>query len=241
MSKSSLIVLFLVLLVSIVASSSIGYIVGSGPSRSFQSAIIGLNQTRTVTSTVSESSTLAFPGSIPIEPNPYEFSLNFEGNSALWYVPIVFLGQGSAVETYVNFNCNGPCQSTNASISHMGITSELPKAFLINQNGKLSTTSDITFTSARIVELENTSETILYTIMISSSSAGYYTLTIPFGCSIEPVLYVKVAGISYSPLENWLRTLKSANLSCSDNIEVTILGFTNSYFTEVPIQINSTS
>jgi hypothetical protein len=242
MPKSTVIVLILVILVSVVASSSLGYLVGSGQSQSFQSAVVALNQTKTVTVTVVNSS--SFPtlsGSFPVQPNPYEFSAYFQGRSAMWYIPVVFVGKGSTAEMYVNYNCAGSCGSANSSIAIRGITETLPHGFSISETGKVSPSTDISFGAASIVELEKNSETVLYTLTISPSSSGYYTFSIPFGCFPEPVLYVKTAAADYGSLIDWLRSLNTAQVGCSDIYNVTILGFTNSFYTEIPLMVNSSS
>lgn len=234
--------MFLVILVSIISSSSIGYIVGTGQSRSFQSAIVALNQTKTVTDTLIQNATeSALPDSIPIQANPFEYTEGFEGDTTVWYVPIVFLGRDSTSQMYVNYDCDGPCSSFNSKISSMGITASPPESFAISQNGRIVSTSDIQFSSGSIVEYENTSETVLYTLTISPSSSGYYTFSIPFGCIPEPVLYVKTSQTDYGPLDGWLGSTVASNVSCSDQVEVTILGFTNSYYTDVRLLVNSTS
>jgi len=242
MPKSTVIVLILVILVSIVASSSFGYLVGSGQSQSFQSAVVALNQTKTVTVTIVNSSSLpTLSGSYPIQPNPFEFSVYFQGRSATWYMPLIFLGKGSTSQMYVNYICAGSCGSGNSSIAAQGITDSLPRSFSISETGKLSPSPDISFSTASIVDLEKNSETVLYTLTISASSSGYYTFSIPFGCIPEPVLYVKAATTDYGPLLSWLKSMNTAEIGCSDAYDVTILGFTNSYYTEIPLVVNSSS
>jgi hypothetical protein len=133
-SKFTFIVLILVILVSFVASSSLRYIVGSQQSNSFQSAIVALNQTKTVTTTVTAGTLAALPvGSLPIQPNPFEFSVNFERTSATWYIPLVFLGHGSKAQMFVNYDCEGCCEFGNASISALGVNSFAPPSYSIAQ------------------------------------------------------------------------------------------------------------
>jgi len=241
-SKSILVVLILAIFVSVVASSSLGYLVGSQQSNSFQSAIIALNQTKTVTTTITASALAALPaGSFPIQPNPFEFSEDFEGSISIWYMPLVFLGEGSTSQMYVNYDCDGPCGFGNGSISNLGIVSSVPSSYSISQEGKISPTTSISFTSGSLVESKNTSETIVYTVSISAASGGFYTFAIPYGCNPEPVLYIKTGTITYSPLDNWLKSINPADIGCSDSVQTTILGFTNSYYTEIPLQLNSTA
>ncbi len=242
MSKASIVVLALVLLVSIVASSSFGYLVGSDQTRSFQSAIVALNQTKTVTATVTTPTSGSLPsGSVPVLPSPFEDSVNIRGSSSTWYVPIIFLGQGSRAQLYVNYHCDGPCSSGNTSISSLGITASLPEGFSISGNGVVTPTSNLSFSSASIVEIENTSETLLYTVSVSYPGVGYYTFSLPYGCLLEPVIYVKAAGSNYdyAPITSWLQASKASSMNCSDRVQVTILGFTNSYYTEIPLQLSS--
>ena len=179
------------------------------------------------------------PGAYPVVPNPFQFSVNFEGASETWYIPLVYLGQGTSVQMYVNYYCSDACGSY--SISSLRISSDLPDGYSIASNGKVSKTIDVSFSSASIVNLENLSETVLYVVSIASTSSGFYTFSLPSGCTPEPVLYIKTGTTSYAPLANWLRSLNSADIGCSDAIETTILGFTNSYYTQIPILVNSSS
>jgi hypothetical protein len=243
-SKTTTVVLFLVILVAIVASSSIGYIIGTSGSRSFQSAIIGLGETTTITKTITQNSasnSSSEPGSVPVSPNPYEFSVNFYQSSSTWFIPLVYLGQGTVAQMYVNYDCTITCTGNNQSISSFFLTSVLPESFSIGSNGKLSNTSMITFKSASIIFLQNYSETVLYTLQITPGASGFYTFSEPFGCLPNPVLFVKTGTVSYEPLIEWLRSLKASEIGCSDELQVTILGFTNSYYTEIPLRVSSSS
>jgi hypothetical protein len=103
MQKSSLVVLILAVLVSIVASGSLGYLIGSGPFDSFQSTVVALNQAKTVTTTVVNYTAVSLPSaSTPIEPNPFDATVFVRGSSLTWYVPIIYLGRGSTSQMYVS-------------------------------------------------------------------------------------------------------------------------------------------
>jgi len=228
--------------VAIVASSSAGYILGSGPVRQFQSAVVALNPVTTVTTTVSaSSSTVLVVGSVPLEPDPYEYSLIFSSAGTTWYVPIVFLAGGTVGQMYVNYVCSARCPGNNPeSILPSNISSDLPEGFSLGQTGKLNPTESLRFQSAAVIYSQNRSETILYTFSLAGN--GYYTFSFPFGCSQEPILYVKPAGSSfnYSPIKVWLQSLSADSIRCSDRFQVTILGFTNSYYTQIPVLVNTT-
>jgi hypothetical protein len=78
-------------------------------------------------------------------------------------------------------------------------------------------------------------------LSISIGSSGYYSFYLPFRCAPEPVLYVKTTTTNYGPISNFVKSFKAQGAGCSDDYEVTILGFTNSYYTEGPFVANSTS
>ena len=217
MLKPTVVVIIFLMIVSIIASVSVGYLVGKGQSQSFQSAVVSPNQTRTVTTTFTNVSPA--PVSMPIEPSPFEYSFVFKGDSVTWYVPIVLIGEGTTSQLYVNYDCDGPCRSPDSSISSLGIAPVVPQSYSISESGNATSTSNVSFTSGSVVKLENTSETILYTVSVSSTGAGYYTFSTPFGCTPGPILYVKVpsSASNYTPIANWLQSIKAsrANLSTS--------------------------
>jgi hypothetical protein len=243
MSRSTLLIFAAVVLVAIAASSSVGFLIGNYQTASFQSAIIPLDRNTTVTTTVTPGPLGSnSPGSVPVVPNPYEYSLIFQGTTQTWYVPVVFLGQGTTNQMYVNYDCDGPCPTSDSSISSMSIPSSLPKSTLIFANGETSQTNNLIFSYGSVVNQVGTSETILYDVSVRASGAGYYTFALPYGCTPGPVIYVKTPGSSfdYSPISNWLQILHIDGISCSDSIQVTILGITDSYYTDIPVEVNFT-
>ncbi len=233
-SKYAWLVIILVILASVVASSSIGYLLGSNYP---QNGPVSLNQTKTVTDTVTETSGPSPSGPGLLAPDPYEYSVAFEGTSELWYVPIVFFAPGTAGELYVNYNCGVRCPENYSSISSMDLTEELPQAFSISENGELAQSAGVNFSVGPVVEVQNTSETILYDVSISAP--GYYTFSLPFGCTPEPIVYAKTAGSNsnYTLIMDWAKSLVTSGMNCSDVMQVTILGFTNSNYTDIQVAV----
>jgi hypothetical protein len=184
--KTSLLVVILVILVSIVASSSLGYLIGSGPFQSFQTTVVALSQTKTVTTTVVNYTVASQPtASTPIEPDPFDPVIYIRGSSLTWYVPIIYVGRGSTSQMYVSYVRPG-CNPRNTSFDFLGINSQQPENFSINDQGKISNTTGVTFSLPAVVELVNDSETVLYTFSISPATSGYYSFSLPFACTPEP-------------------------------------------------------
>jgi hypothetical protein len=239
MEKSTVSVLIVTFVICLVAGSSFGYVIGSNQSKSFESEVVALNPTITVTLTRTEGSPVASSlGSVPVSPDPFESSENVSGTGTTWYVPIVFLAAGTTTNLYVNYDCSGACPGSNSdSISSMGLT--FPMAYALASTGKLVSTTGMNFTSSSVVYNQNTSETVLYKISIAQE--GYYTFSLPNGCFPEPIVYVKQPGTSfnYSPIANMLQSINPDDVGCSDVVQVTILGFTGAYYTEIPIQLNA--
>lgn len=242
MQKSSVAVLIIAILLAVVASSSAGYLVGSSQSKSVQSAIERLNPTQILTTTIFENSQ-GSAGSIPISPNPFQYSESISRSGVIWYVPIEFFGRGESLQMYVNYQCEQNYCPGGNTIGSLAILADGAQSFSINQNGVIREDSNLNFTNETMLYQQNDSETILYDITVSPNALGLYTFSVPFGCTLEPVVYVKTAGTSfdYSPVATWLQGVKPSQVECSDQIQVTILGFTNAFYTVIPVEINSTS
>jgi len=178
--------------------------------------------------------------STPIEPNPFGVTVFVRGSSLTWYVPIIYLGRGSTSQMYVNYVCL-ECDLANASFDFLRINLQQPQSFSIDDQGQISNTTGISFSVPSVAQLGNDSETVLYTLSVPVGSAGFYSFSLPFGWAPEPVLYVKTTTTNYGPILNFVKSFKAQTPGCFEDYEVTILGFTNSYYTEVPLVINSAS
>ena len=143
-------------------------------------------------------------------------------------------------QLYVNYECDVPCTSNNSSITSLHLQSLIPETFALNENGNVTVTSDLTFMSAKVVDLQNSTETVLYELSIATTSRGYYSSNLPYGCSVEPILYVKddSSGPDSNLIRNWLGNVETG-AACWDEVQVTILGFTNSYYAEIPFKVPS--
>lgn len=211
MEESTTAALVVVFLICILAGSSLGYIIGSSQGKSFQSTVVALSPTvtETVTATVN-SPTSGSPGSVPVTPDPYDYTDTVSGSSVTWYVPVVFLAIRASSQLYVNYNCNGQCPGLNPdSIASPGLNS-LPQSFTLESDGRLVTTFGINFSSSVVVYYANSSETITYELTIGQN--GYFTFSLPYGCTPEPIIYVKEQGtiFNYDPV---VKMLRSTNLN----------------------------